>query len=401
MIINKIPKTCIALILLPVLLLSLWLPTGISNAALPDSGGEEEPFEETEQQRKELREQLRESRLKESEILDEILSLEMDILEAEEDIARIDQEIVEVQKKIHETEMSLKEVEESILLKNGTLEERVNTMYRQGTLGYLQVLFTSRSFSDLLTNLDMIRLIANQDVQLLEELEWDKLVFEVHHLLLEEQKATLTRLLDEVTREKHRLETVLNTQESLRQEVQLLIDEIEDELEILEGEAYETILEIEMLVEESEPLLEEIREQKEENEEADLPHSPSWPVPGFTRLSSPYGWRNHPISHLHRFHHGIDIPAPEGTPIVAAKSGIVLITGARGSYGVIVSISHGDGLATLYAHNSVNLVNEGDYVEQGQTIALIGSTGNSTGPHLHFEVIREGIRENPLSWLNQ
>ncbi len=90
-----------------------------------------------------------------------------------------------------------------------------------------------------------------------------------------------------------------------------------------------------------------------------------------------------------------------GTPIVAAESGIVIMSGWRGTYGIMVSIDHGDGLATLYAHNSTNLVNVGDYVQRGQIIARIGSTGNSTGPHLHFEVMIDGVREDPLPWVNR
>ena len=122
-----------------------------------------------------------------------------------------------------------------------------------------------------------------------------------------------------------------------------------------------------------------------------------WPARG--RISSPFGWRTHPILKSRRFHSGIDIAIPSGTPVQAADSGVVLISGWNGGYGLFVAIDHGKGISTAYAHNSRLLVKEGDEVTKGQTIALSGSTGWSTGPHLHFEVRENGTPVNPLKYL--
>jgi murein DD-endopeptidase MepM/ murein hydrolase activator NlpD len=121
-----------------------------------------------------------------------------------------------------------------------------------------------------------------------------------------------------------------------------------------------------------------------------------WPTPG--PVTSPFGWRMHPIYHVMRFHPGIDIGAPTGQPIVAALAGVVVSAGPMGTYGNIVVIDHGNGFATAYAHQSRILVRAGQHVARGERIGLVGSTGASTGPHLHFETRVNGTPVNPLNY---
>ena len=125
----------------------------------------------------------------------------------------------------------------------------------------------------------------------------------------------------------------------------------------------------------------------------------NWPLPGFTRISSGYGQRTHPISRRSEFHTGIDLPAPSGTYIYAAESGTVIISGWNGGFGNTVVIDHDNGLSSLYAHNSRNLVSVGQWVNRGDRIARVGSTGVSTGPHLHFEVRHNGRHVSPYGYL--
>jgi murein DD-endopeptidase MepM/ murein hydrolase activator NlpD len=122
-----------------------------------------------------------------------------------------------------------------------------------------------------------------------------------------------------------------------------------------------------------------------------------WPVTG--RITSPFGWRYHPILHKKKYHNGEDIAVPRGTTVHAADSGVVAVSGWRGGYGNYVAINHGNGISTGYGHNSRLLVNEGDKVVKGQAIALSGSTGLSTGPHVHFEVRKNGEPVNPIPYL--
>lgn len=124
-----------------------------------------------------------------------------------------------------------------------------------------------------------------------------------------------------------------------------------------------------------------------------------WPTPGYTTITSAYGYRTHPITgELYKFHSGIDIGAPMSADVVAADSGTVIFAGVYGGYGNYIQIDHGNGSVTCYGHNSELLVSAGDTVEQGQVIALVGSTGNSTGPHLHFEVMINGQYVDPADY---
>ncbi len=120
------------------------------------------------------------------------------------------------------------------------------------------------------------------------------------------------------------------------------------------------------------------------------------PVPRYRRISSPFGWRRHPILGRRMMHNGIDMAAPIGTPVVAAKEGRVIFAGWSGGYGLHVVIRHNNGFTTSYSHLSKSFVKVGDWVKAGQRIANVGNTGRSTGPHLHFEIRKYGQALDPL-----
>lgn len=122
----------------------------------------------------------------------------------------------------------------------------------------------------------------------------------------------------------------------------------------------------------------------------------SWPLLEYTYISSPFGERIHPITNQPNFHKGIDIPAPEYTDILSSDDGIVIFSGVQNGYGNVVKIKHFDSKITVYAHNTLNIVKEGDVVKRGDIIAKVGSTGNSTGNHVHFETIINDENIDPL-----
>lgn len=147
---------------------------------------------------------------------------------------------------------------------------------------------------------------------------------------------------------------------------------------------------------------EQAEKERQEREKNMFPEDESqmvFPAPEGIRISSPYGWRIHPVYKTRKFHNGIDIAAPGGTDILAALSGTVTKARWSDSYGWYVQIYHGDGMTTLYGHASKLLCKEGEYVERGQVIALVGTTGVSTGNHLHFEVRIDGDTRDPMDYL--
>lgn len=124
-----------------------------------------------------------------------------------------------------------------------------------------------------------------------------------------------------------------------------------------------------------------------------------FPVPGSNRITSPYGYRIHPIKKIKKFHSGIDIGDDEGSDVVAVLDGVVAYSGLLGGYGETIVILNGNNVATLYAHNSKLLANVGDKVEKGDIISKVGSTGSSTGPHLHFEIKINNVPIDPMLYL--
>lgn len=413
----------------------------------------QDQLKEVEEEKQAIEAQIEENQMEESEIIEKIEEIEMKIIEGETEIESIESNITQVLEDIEISEQELADAKMSMGDKNDLLSLRVATMYRKGNISYIEILLGSKNFSDLLSNMDMIRKIADHDVQLIEELEEQVALVAEKQEVLETQKEQLLVYQQDVENRVETLQVSRGTQKLLRQEIQSTIAgmeeklaEWEDESQFLEGkiqriekeiqerieaerrarqEAEEARLEAERKAkeaaeqaaeekakQESEKAAEEEDEEEPAEEESvedkeDPVVAPggnrSWPVPGYHRISSAYGYRTHPIFGDWRPHWGIDIPAPMGTPIVASLGGEVILSAYGPSYGNYVVIYHGEGISTLYAHNSSNHVQAGDRVKQGQVIASIGSTGNSTGPHIHFEVRVNGDPKihNPYHWLNQ
>ncbi len=169
------------------------------------------------------------------------------------------------------------------------------------------------------------------------------------------------------------------------------IDDLEVAKNILSKELEETIIEGVKI----EKILEEYSLEELENNNKDF-ITGIWPLKEYTYISSQYGYRIHPISNVRSFHKGIDIPAPQDTDIVSIDDGIVTFSGYQSGYGNVVKIKHFDGKISIYAHNNSLIVSEGDVVKQGDIIAKVGSTGNSTGNHVHFEIIVNNKNINPI-----
>lgn len=176
-------------------------------------------------------------------------------------------------------------------------------------------------------------------------------------------------------------------------------DNIETEIEELEEHKISMKKQLDSYVIESVRLEKNIEEEKQNYlRQNNIEYiSCLWPLESYKEISSPFGDRIHPITGKNTFHKGIDIPAPQNTNILAADDGVVVFSGAQSGYGNVVKIKHFDNKETVYAHNTSNVVKEGDIVKMGSVIAKVGTTGRSTGNHVHFETIIDGKNINPVN----
>jgi len=272
---------------------------------------------------------------------------------------------------------------------------RVRSMEENGLISYLEILFDSTNFSDLLARLDFIGDIMRADERLFYDLQAARDETEAAEMVLR-------TAMFEFELEKEQLELrEIELAEQLRG-ANALIYEIMQNIET-EQELYNQITdEAESVQAEINRRVEEQRREEERRRIAEANRVVGtgqlvWPTAG--PVTSEFGIRRHPVFHVQRMHTGIDIGAPHGANVVAADTGTVIRSAFNSSYGHFVVINHGNGMTTLYAHLSARLVREGQRVARGQLIGRVGSTGISTGAHLHFEVAINGSRVNPLRYL--
>ena len=287
-------------------------------------------------------------------------------------------------------------------------KERIRAMEENGAVSYWSVLFKANSFADLLDRLNMVEEIAAADQRRLKEMSEASKLVEEAKAVLEKERAAL-----EVSKaELAETEAVL---EERRAEADKLLAEL-----IATGEEYEKLLdEAEDKVKD---LKDDIADAQDAYNEAEYQQWLSTSKPGGTvtggggasntvngvtwivpckykRVSSAYGWRIHPVYGYKKFHYGIDLAANKGTPIVASRAGKVIKATYDKSAGYFVTIDHGDGFSSKYLHMTHYIVKKGDYVSAGQVIGYVGSTGASTGPHLHFGIIYKGEYVNPANYI--
>ena len=319
----------------------------------------------------------------------QILTRQLDAIQAE--IDNIDQQIVyydgEIAQKEEERLEAVAREEEQYAL----FCKRVRAMEEDGNVSYWSILFNAESFSDMLDRLADINDVMDYDNAVMEQLVETR-------RQIESIKADLESARAEQEDARAQQEAKKAEQQEKVAEAQKLLDQINaDMAEVnrqLDAESA-AAAEIQAEIARKQKQLEE--ERRQNNVTIDSETNYLWPLPGYYRLTSLFGYRIHPITGKAHSHTGIDIPAPGGTPIQACKSGQVVTSAYHYSYGNYVVIDHGNGNSTLYAHMSSRAVSEGQMVSQGQTIGYVGTTGSSTGNHLHLEVRDNYTRVDPES----
>lgn len=270
------------------------------------------------------------------------------------------------------------------------LEERMTIMYMYGDKGYLEVLFGSTSFSDFIGRATAIASVISYDNEIAQKLKQTESLIEAKTLMIEDEKQELEKLKDDQLAKQAELQASIDAKQ-----------EVMDEM--LSMEAY-----WEALAAQEEAAASELRrELAEENANGNFANTFTtflWPTPDYYYITSPYGYRVHPIYGTWTFHSGIDIGAPYNASAIAPANGVVTWASWNGGYGncVIIYLGedvYGNSYKVLYGHLDSYAVSEGDIVTRGQTVGYVGTTGASTGYHLHFEVIINGVTADPEDYL--
>lgn len=339
----------------------------------------ENKIEETEEEIIKLREDTK-------DVSQEIEELDEKVEEAQDELEQVQGQLVRLQEEIAKTKVELTEAEENIEDKDDTFKKRLRVMYKNGNAGFLQVLLSSNSIKDFLSRQTMIQSIIKSDKEMIAFMKEQREIVSSKKIELEARRASVEMTKAEIEKQRVALQNATRDKEYLMSRLQQNIKTFEAEYDKLNEYAKQIEKDIVKL---------------QSKNTIYSGGKMEWPVPGFSRISSPYGMRVHPIFKVKKLHTGIDIPAPTGSKIVAAAAGKVIQATTMGGYGKAVIIDHGGGIATLYAHNSSITVSVGQVVGRGEQIARAGSTGNSTGPHLHFEVRKDGGYQDPISWLTR
>ena len=336
---------------------------------------------------------------------DKLYAIQQQLEAAQRDYQAVANELKATEEKIAATQAELEKTRARLKVREGVFTKRVRDIYMHGQLSYLDVVLGAKDFSDFSNRLELLRRIIDADITLISDIRQERAAIETAKQELETQRARQAQLRDQAAAKRDEIE-------SRRKEQQAILYQAQNDKAVAE-QAYNEY-------QQSSQAIAEMLRQRAADRAAQAaaaaaqassgggggsdyyqPVSGSgamiWPVNGV--VTSPYGYRTHPIFGTTIYHSGIDIGVDYGTPVHAADGGVVVEAGWISGYGYAVIIDHGNGLSTLYGHNQELAVSEGQSVSQGQVIAYAGSTGNSTGPHVHFEVRANGDPVDPSAYL--
>lgn len=373
-------KICLAVIMALLIIGSLNIVKGLTATEL-------------EQRRAELKNKINEAgksieniNIELTENLEAINKLDEEIYSYETQINTISENLENIEKQIKETEDYLDTIQVDYEHQKEVLQERLLYAYEEGPTRYLDVLLNSKSMLDFITNYYLIAELMQYDKDLLDGIERDKEQIEQIEQSLNESKENLKLIKNEQKKIAISLEnskivknSYINNLTNEEKQIQEEMSMYQEELDLVELEILLAVL--------------------ENSDTQYVGGTFAWPAPGYYTITSPYGMRVHPIIKTFSNHSGMDIGAPMGSYAIAANDGIITKATYSYSYGNMVIIDHGGGVTTLYAHGSEILAQVGDVVKRGDAIMKVGSTGWSTGPHLHFEIRINGTTIDPYPYV--
>ena len=367
------------------LALSLLISLSVTGTALADDL--EDQLADLQRQAEEQQAKTNEASAKVESVSERLRQIQEELRVATAEYKEVKGQLDSVEDKISDNTELLQKTEADLKVKNKKLQQRVRDIYINGQISYVDVLFGAKDFADLMTRMDVLKRIIKHDYDLIMKVKEEKATVENTRAQLEKDKAEAEVLVADAQAKKAKVE-------DKESEQQVLLDQA-----IYDRDTSERMYEEIMAA--SQEVANMIR--RSQMSSAGYSGAPAgaggmiWPISG--PITSEFGWRTHPIFGTARFHSGLDIGGDYGMPIYAAASGTVIYAGWISGYGNAVIIDHGGGVTTLYGHNDSLNVSEGENVAQGQVIAMCGSTGNSTGPHCHFEVRENGEPVSPYGYL--
>ena len=367
------------------LALSLLISLSVTGTALADDL--EDQLADLQRQAEEQQAKTNEASAKVESVSERLRQIQEELRVATAEYKEVKGQLDSVEDKISDNTELLQKTEADLKVKNKKLQQRVRDIYINGQISYVDVLFGAKDFADLMTRMDVLKRIIKHDYDLIMKVREEKATVENTRAQLEKDKAEAEVLVADAQAKKAKVE-------DKESEQQVLLDQAIYDRDTSER-MYEEIM----------AASQEVANMIRRSHMSSAGYSGAqagaggmiWPISG--PITSEFGWRTHPIFGTARFHSGLDIGGDYGMPIYAAASGTVIYAGWISGYGNAVIIDHGGGVTTLYGHNDSLNVSEGENVAQGQVIAMCGSTGNSTGPHCHFEVRENGEPVSPYGYL--
>lgn len=364
----------------------------------------------------ETQKNLNETKEKKSGVLQEVEKLDRELSQVQEELEKLTNELETTKKNLNKSENDLEDAKVKKVNQYESLKKRMRVMYEDGSIGYLQIVLDSDGFTDFFKRLEYINRLIDYDQNVLNEYQKTEELITNTVEEIKEQKESIEVLSKQQETKKHALNESIQVKENLVK--QLSADEATYLQQINDlDKADKDVTALIKKAQEEEAARKKAAAAAAAKARASKSSSSSssssdsgkvysfsggkmqYPVPAYRGVNSPYGYRASPISGRSEFHTGVDLKATMGTDVVSAADGTVIYAGNKGGYGKCVIVDHGDGISTLYAHNSRLVVSVGQSVKRGQVISKAGTTGYSTGVHLHFEVRINGKHTNPMPYI--